>query len=113
MLELVRKCSPRMCLISVTCSSFVGEYWAQKAIASSDHKGKELRREGFALAEEKYGALRPAILNCLLIDFWTVSYKPILEEVEKILAEAGLDEDEMRRGAAEAGATAGSSRNRR
>jgi len=44
-----------------------------------------------------------------------VSYKPILEEVEKILAEAGLDEDEMRRGAAEAGfgGAAGSSRNRR
>ena len=26
-------------------------------------------------------------------------YKPILEQVEKILAEAGLDEDEMRRSA--------------
>ncbi|KAG6888864.1 hypothetical protein C0992_007305 [Termitomyces sp. T32_za158] len=28
----------------------------------------------------------------------TLSYKPMLEEVEKILAEAGLDEEEMRRG---------------
>ena len=27
-------------------------------------------------------------------------YKPILEEVEPILAEAGLDEEEMRKGAA-------------
>ena len=27
-------------------------------------------------------------------------YKPILAEVEKILAEAGLDEEEMRKGAA-------------
>ena len=41
-------------------------------------------------------------------------YKPILEEVEKILAEAGLDEEEMKRGAA-AGprAAGGQSRNRR
>jgi len=42
------------------------------------------------------------------------AYKPILDEVEKILAEAGLDEEEMRRGAAggSAGGT-GQSRNRR
>lgn len=42
-------------------------------------------------------------------------YKPILEEVEKILAEAGLDEEEMRRGAALGGgpAASGQSRNRR
>lgn len=43
-------------------------------------------------------------------------YKPILKEVEKILEEAGLDEEEMRRGAAggpaASGAT-GESRNRR
>lgn len=43
-------------------------------------------------------------------------YKPILEEVEKILAEAGLDEEEMRRGAAGGLPSAGgigASRNRR
>ena len=44
------------------------------------------------------------------------SYKPILEEVERILAEAGLDEEEMRRTAAAGGPAAsdsGISRNRR
>jgi len=76
---------------------FAGEYWAQKARESSDNRGKLLRRDGFSLAEEQYGA-----------------YKPILEEVEKILAEAGLDEDEMKRASAagQAGAS-GQSRNRR
>ncbi|KAG6864915.1 hypothetical protein C0991_006403 [Blastosporella zonata] len=75
------------------------EHWSAKAHGSSDNRGKQLRRDGFALAEERYA-----------------SYKPILEEVEKILAEAGLDEEEMRRGAA-AGplspAASGQSRNRR
>ena len=44
----------------------------------------------------------------------TAEYKPILEEVERILAEAGLDEEEMRKGAA-AGPhnPSGQSRNRR
>ncbi|KAF9449625.1 galactose oxidase [Macrolepiota fuliginosa MF-IS2] len=74
------------------------EYWAQKAHNTSDNRGKQLRRDGFALAEERYA-----------------EYKPILEEVEKILAEAGLDEEEMRRGAALGGgpAASGQSRNRR
>ena len=40
-------------------------------------------------------------------------YKPILEEVEKILAEAGLDEEEMKRGAAGGGTDSGQNRNRR
>jgi hypothetical protein len=105
----------------VTSSSFIGEYWSQKANAGSDNKGKELRREGFTLAEERYGAFSPAILVVFfltVVDLWTVFYKPILEEVEKILAEAGLDEDEMRKGAAGAsasgpGGVAGLSRNRR
>ncbi|EGN92555.1 hypothetical protein SERLA73DRAFT_117156 [Serpula lacrymans var. lacrymans S7.3] len=74
------------------------EYWAQKAHGTSDNRGKMLRRDGFGLAEDRYA-----------------SYKPILEEVEKILAEAGLDEDEMRMGAAgaDAGSGMGQSRNRR
>ncbi|KAG6843234.1 hypothetical protein H0H93_001775, partial [Arthromyces matolae] len=75
------------------------EHWSAKAFESSDNRGKLLRRDGFTLAEERYA-----------------SYKPILEEVEKILAEAGLDEEEMRRSAA-AGpvspAASGQSRNRR
>ena len=75
----------------------VGEYWAQKAREGSDNRGKLLRRDGFSLAEEHYG-----------------TYKPILEEVERILAEAGLDEEEMKRASAtgQAGG-AGQSRNRR
>ncbi|KAK0491994.1 galactose oxidase [Armillaria luteobubalina] len=73
------------------------EYWAQKAHGASDNRGKQLRRDGFGLAKERYA-----------------EYKPILQEVEKILAEAGLDEEEMRRGAAAGpGAGGGQSRNRR
>lgn len=73
------------------------EYWSQKAHESSDNRGKMLRRDGFALAEDRYA-----------------QYKPILEEIEKILAEAGLDEEEMRKGAAAGPAgLSGQSRNRR
>ncbi|PPQ95943.1 hypothetical protein CVT26_016109 [Gymnopilus dilepis] len=74
------------------------EYWAQKALENSENKGKQLRRDGFGLAEERYAF-----------------YKPVLEEVEKILAEAGLNEEEMRRGAAGGPNPAGpgASRNRR
>lgn len=75
------------------------EYWTQKAHGVSDNRGKQLRRDGFSFAEERYA-----------------EYKPILEEVEKILAEAGLDEDEMRAGSAAKAAGSGglvSSRNRR
>ncbi|OAX34254.1 galactose oxidase [Rhizopogon vinicolor AM-OR11-026] len=74
------------------------EYWTQKAHTVSENRGKQLRRDGFSFAEERYA-----------------EYKPILEEVEKILAEAGLDEDEMRAGAAHAGGGGGvgTNRNRR
>lgn len=34
-----------------------GEYWAQKAYGTSDNRGKELRRDGFARAEERYGKI--------------------------------------------------------
>ncbi|KIJ31420.1 hypothetical protein M422DRAFT_53419 [Sphaerobolus stellatus SS14] len=72
------------------------EYWAQKALEKSDNRGKMLRRDGFSLAEERYA-----------------SYKPILEEVQKILAEAGLDEEEMKRVGGKAPGGGDSSRNRR
>ncbi|KZT19732.1 galactose oxidase [Neolentinus lepideus HHB14362 ss-1] len=75
------------------------EYWAGKAHSSSDNRGKLLRRDAFAMAQDKYE-----------------EYKPILREVEQILAEAGLDEEEMRRSAAMAAtgdANTGQSRNRR
>jgi hypothetical protein len=76
--------------------ALAGEYWAQKARENSDNKGKLLRRDGFSLAEERYG-----------------TYKPILEEVERILAEAGLDEEELKRASAMGLVGAGESRNRR
>jgi Domain of unknown function (DUF4110) len=31
-----------------------GEYWTQKAHEKSDNRGKLLRRDGFAIAEERY-----------------------------------------------------------
>ncbi|KAH7345317.1 hypothetical protein B0J17DRAFT_712916 [Rhizoctonia solani] len=71
------------------------EYWAQKAHESSDNRGKLLRRDGFALAEERYE-----------------TYKPVLREVERILEEAGLDAEEIKRVGA-AGGTSSGSRNRR
>ncbi|KZT01046.1 galactose oxidase [Laetiporus sulphureus 93-53] len=73
------------------------EYWKGKAHGTSKNRGKQLRRDGFAMAQERYA-----------------SYEPILREVEKILAEAGLDEEEMRKGAAAGpGEQSGQSRNRR
>ncbi|CAE6472959.1 unnamed protein product [Rhizoctonia solani] len=71
------------------------EYWAQKAHESSDNRGKLLRRDGFTLAEERYE-----------------TYKPVLREVERILEEAGLDAEEIKRVGA-AGGTSSGSRNRR
>ncbi|PPQ88882.1 hypothetical protein CVT25_009117 [Psilocybe cyanescens] len=75
------------------------DYWTQEAIGSGESDRKQLRRVGFLLAKERY-----------------TEYKPMQQEIEKILEEAGLDEEEMRRGAAGgptvAGAS-GASRNRR
>ncbi|PVF93896.1 galactose oxidase [Serendipita vermifera] len=52
-------------------------HWAQKARNQhgSENRGKMLRRDGFGLAEERWE-----------------EYKPILEEVEKIMKEAGLED---------------------
>ncbi|KAG8875415.1 hypothetical protein FRB98_007809 [Tulasnella sp. 332] len=73
------------------------DYWAQKAHETSDNRGKLLRRDGFGLAEDRYA-----------------TYKPILDEVEKILAEAGLDEEEMKRvGGSENAPGSSANRNRR
>lgn len=33
------------------------DYWVQQAFATSANRGKELRRDGFALAEQRYGTL--------------------------------------------------------
>lgn len=53
------------------------DHWASKARheGGSDNRGKLLRRDGFTMAQERWE-----------------EYKPVLEEVEKILREAGLDE---------------------
>ncbi|KAG9311923.1 hypothetical protein JVU11DRAFT_8184 [Chiua virens] len=75
------------------------EYWAQKAHQehASDSRGKQLRRDGFGLAEARYGeSITPGSWLSRAQSEMIVEYKPILEEVEKILAEAGLDEDEMK-----------------
>ncbi|TDL21234.1 galactose oxidase [Rickenella mellea] len=73
------------------------EYWAGKAHDASQNRGKLLRRDGFALAQERYE-----------------SYEHILKEVEKILAEAGLDDDDIKKAAAAGpSGTTAQSRNRR
>ncbi|KAG8833934.1 hypothetical protein FRC18_002863 [Serendipita sp. 400] len=75
------------------------DHWAQKARAElgSENRGKSLRRDGFALAEER----------------WT-EYKPILEEIERIRKEAGIDEESSGIArTAGAGKGVGESRNRR
>ncbi|MBW0486180.1 hypothetical protein O181_025895 [Austropuccinia psidii MF-1] len=57
------------------------EYWSQKAYSTSQHRGKELRRDGFSHAEERYS-----------------EYKPMLEEIERIQAAAGIDAADVQRG---------------
>ncbi|KAI7959407.1 hypothetical protein MJO28_003198 [Puccinia striiformis f. sp. tritici] len=56
------------------------EYWTQKAHATSQHRGKELRRDGFSHAEERYS-----------------EYKPLLDEIERIQAEAGIEASDVQR----------------
>lgn len=83
------------------------DHWARKAFQlqeasqgrpearGTENRAKLLRRDGFALAEER----------------WT-QYKPILEEVQKILEEAGEDAS-VSTGRAPSGAGPSESRNRR
>jgi len=54
-------------------------------------------------------------LCCRVLTVVTAEYKPILEEVEKILAEAGLDDKEMREMSRDVSGvpSGGQSRNRR
>lgn len=61
------------------------EHWAAKAyeVTAGQARGKESRTKGFELAEQRYE-----------------EYKPILREIERIQAEAGLDAEEMRQSAA-------------
>ncbi|VDC06236.1 unnamed protein product [Peniophora sp. CBMAI 1063] len=73
------------------------EYWLMKARETTDDRGKVLSERAFHTAHKRFD-----------------EYKPLLREVEKILAEAGLDEEEMKRVGAGKGAGAqGQSRNRR
>ena len=46
---------PRGPLIDADELPYTGEYWAGKAFGTSDNRGKMLRRDGFTLAEERYG----------------------------------------------------------
>ncbi|SOV04354.1 uncharacterized protein UDID_02367 [Ustilago sp. UG-2017a] len=76
-------------------------HWASIAILQSQGKlrGKEMRKQAFALADGQYR-----------------EYKPILEEIERIRDEAGLDEKEVsvnKVGGIGAGSTGVDSRNRR
>lgn len=58
MLVLVRFDSVLLLCVLIQFSCIpLGDYWTQKAHGSSDNKGKLLRRDGFALAEERYGTL--------------------------------------------------------
>lgn len=108
-------------MLHLSCANIVriltaitGEFWTQKAYGVSDNRGKLLRRDGFGMAEDRYGDSYP-ITYTSRGDPHRISiaaYKPVLEEVEKILAEAGLDEEEMRKGAAGGGGGGSSSQSR-
>ncbi|OAV87349.1 hypothetical protein PTTG_00591 [Puccinia triticina 1-1 BBBD Race 1] len=74
------------------------EYWTQKAHETSQHRGKELRRDGFSHAEDRYS-----------------EYKPLLDEIERIQAEAGIEASDVQRrtGPSAAGGPTQDSRHRR
>lgn len=96
----------------------LGEFWSQKAFSTGviEARGKELRRDGFTRAQERYSKY-PNICppNIFILSAVSIAeYKPILKEVERMLAEAGLDEEEIRRSSTSGGPDAGGqSRNRR
>ncbi len=83
------------------------EHWVKKAFSTTDDRGKEkgkmLRQLAFEMAKERYSTCSGPSLpagrathKSGVLD----EYKPILKEVEKILGEAGLDEEEIKRSAA-------------
>lgn len=77
------------------------QHWASVALIESEGKlrGKEMRKRAFALADQQYA-----------------EYKPILDEIERIRAEAGLDANEAavnKTGGIGAGSVGVDSRNRR
>ncbi|KAH8548731.1 galactose oxidase [Umbelopsis sp. PMI_123] len=56
------------------------EFWARKAFEEDEEgtaRGKALRRDGFSMAEQRYQ-----------------EYQPILQEIEKLKVDAGLDEND-------------------
>ena len=61
-------------LLLFTSNTPSGQYWASKAYQQSGSRGKVLRGEGFELAKGKYE-----------------EYKPILDEIERIQADAEVD----------------------
>lgn len=77
-------------------------YWSRMAFQQSEGaaRGKEMRRDGFELAEKRFADL-----------------KPVLDEIRRIQREAGLDDDELKAASGKAGGTSGGtgveSRNRR
>jgi hypothetical protein len=42
-------------LLNKLAHSEAGEYWARKAYDKTNNRGKQLHRDGFGLAEERYG----------------------------------------------------------
>lgn len=93
------------------------DLWTARAHESSTGaRGKELRRDGFALAEQRYGAFLSLLsLSCELTQEARVplaeEYKPILEEITRLQEAAGA-EAVAARASARAGLGA-DSRNRR
>ncbi len=83
------------------------EFWTQKAHANATgNRGKELRRDGFTLAEEAFSkplfspkyAFR-ARTDCNSRTPLAEEYQPLLEEIARIQAAAGLEAEELARGA--------------
>ena len=93
-----------------TLAAFFGrsrEFWTQKAHANATgNRGKELRRDGFTLAEDAYSKYNPSLPDCsAIISYADIlsrlaeEYQPLLEEIARIQAAAGLEADELARGA--------------
>lgn len=110
--------SPRLPVVAHSKSSTltIGDHWTKRAldsVAGAD-RGKELRRGGFALAEERYSMWRQQFLRFSFSLMFAVEYKPTLVEIERLLEEAGLDPEDIKKGGAGRGTNLPNmSRNRR